>query len=168
VSPALSVGGRRVGARLAWLGGRVVLETADGRRVEYAARPLGGGEWILEGPEGAQRVVIARRGASTWVHCAGRTLVFEEESFAARQAHAAAGDGRLSAPMPATVLEVLAAQGDQVAEGQTLVVISAMKMQVDVKTPAAGVVRRLPVAAGDAGEAGALLAEVEAFPGEDA
>jgi len=188
VSALLTVRGRRLGGRVAWegaqaarhgardaaQGGRVILETEDGRHVEIAARALGGGEWLLESVAGAEagsgvrRVVVARRGAEVWVHCAGRTLCFKEESFAGRQAHAAAGDGRLTAPMPATVLEVLAAEGDEVAEGQTVVVISAMKMQLDVKTPAAGVVRRLPVAAGDRVDAGALLAEVEPFPGDDA
>ncbi|NNJ08836.1 acetyl-CoA carboxylase biotin carboxylase subunit [Chloroflexales bacterium ZM16-3] len=68
----------------------------------------------------------------------------------------------LSAPMPGTLIKLLVSAGEQVAEGQPLLVLEAMKMEHTVVAPYAGVVRRLPFAAGDSVAGGADLIELEA------
>ena len=73
-------------------------------------------------------------------------------------------EGSLLAPMPGSVVAVHVAVGDEVSEGQPLVVMEAMKMQHTVAAPQAGTVTELPVAAGDQIEAGAVLAVVETEP----
>ena len=80
-----------------------------------------------------------------------------------RSSGAAESHGRavLSAPMPGKVVRVLAAPGDEVAEGQGIVVVEAMKMQNEMKAPRAGRVLSIAVAAGDTVNAGAPLAEIE-------
>jgi biotin carboxyl carrier protein len=70
------------------------------------------------------------------------------------------GPARLTAPMPGRVVRVLEAPGADVAAGQGLVVIEAMKMQNELKSPRAGRVREVAVREGQAVEAGALLAVV--------
>jgi biotin carboxyl carrier protein len=70
------------------------------------------------------------------------------------------GPARLAAPMPGRVVRVLAADGDEVAAGQGLVVIEAMKMENEIRAPRAGRVLELGVREGQAVEAGALLAVV--------
>ncbi|TYL45645.1 ATP-grasp domain-containing protein [Nocardioides sp. BGMRC 2183] len=70
--------------------------------------------------------------------------------------------GSLLAPMPGTVIAVHAGVGDEVAEGQPIVVMEAMKMQHTVAAPYAGTVTELPAAAGQQVEAGTVLAVVEA------
>jgi len=63
--------------------------------------------------------------------------------------------GSLLAPMPGTVVRVEVSEGDEVSEGQTVIVLEAMKMEHSIKSPAAGTVSRLPVALGaqvDTGE----------------
>ncbi|MBX0326234.1 acetyl-CoA carboxylase biotin carboxylase subunit [Oscillochloris sp. ZM17-4] len=72
------------------------------------------------------------------------------------------GGASLSAPMPGTLITVLVSAGEQVAEGQPLLVLEAMKMEHTVVAPYAGVVRRLPFAAGDSVAGGADLIELEA------
>ncbi|MEV0583250.1 biotin carboxylase N-terminal domain-containing protein [Nonomuraea sp. NPDC050310] len=72
------------------------------------------------------------------------------------------GDGVVRSPMPGTVLLVKAQPGDQVEQGQALVVVEAMKMEHTVTAPAAGVVRELPVKPGQAVDMDAVLAVVEA------
>ena len=52
----------------------------------------------------------------------------------------AAGDGTLLAPMPGTVLAVNVTEGQAVAEGETLGVMEAMKMELALKAPFAGTV----------------------------
>ena len=70
------------------------------------------------------------------------------------------GPQRVDSPMPGKVVRVLVKQGDQVQEGQGLVVIEAMKMENELKSPKAGVVSELHAQEGQAVEAGAKLAVV--------
>ena len=67
----------------------------------------------------------------------------------------------LTAPMPGTVVKVLVEEGEEVEEGQLLLVIEAMKMEQPVAAPHAGVVRSLPFAEGALVPGGAVLAEVQ-------
>jgi 3-methylcrotonyl-CoA carboxylase alpha subunit len=81
-------------------------------------------------------------------------------------AHAArAGDGAeqsaLTAPMPGTVIRVLAKEGDRVAHRQPLLVLEAMKMETPVVSPYDAVVKAIHVKEGDRIAGGALLVELE-------
>ncbi|MBI4914166.1 MAG: biotin/lipoyl-binding protein [Acidobacteria bacterium] len=75
---------------------------------------------------------------------------------------AAGSGGILTAPMPGKVVKILVAQGDRVEEGQTLLILEAMKMQNDYKSTASGRIKALHVAEGAAVETGASLVTVEA------
>jgi 3-methylcrotonyl-CoA carboxylase alpha subunit len=83
---------------------------------------------------------------------------------AAAQA-ARAGDGAeqsaLTAPMPGTVIRVLANVGDRVAHRQPLLVLEAMKMETPVVSPYDAVVKAVHVQEGDRIAGGALLVELE-------
>jgi len=78
----------------------------------------------------------------------------------AQVARHANGPAQLTAPMPGRVVRVLSAVGADVAAGQGLVVIEAMKMENELRAPRAGRVSELRVSEGQAVEAGALLAVV--------
>jgi biotin carboxyl carrier protein len=56
---------------------------------------------------------------------------------------------------------VLAGEGDEVAEGQPVMILEAMKMQNEIKAPRSGTLRRLNAQAGETVEAGAVLFSVE-------
>jgi biotin carboxyl carrier protein len=71
------------------------------------------------------------------------------------------GAARLTAPMPGRVVRVLVAEGAPVEAGQGLVVVEAMKMENEMRTPCAGCVRQIAVREGQAVEAGALLVVVD-------
>ena len=70
-------------------------------------------------------------------------------------------DGSTVSPMPGTVLEVRVKPGDEVEEGQTLVVVEAMKMEIPVKAPKAGIIAKVEVAQGDAVARGDTLIALE-------
>jgi len=70
-------------------------------------------------------------------------------------------ESALTAPMPGTVIEVLAKQGDSVTHRQTLLVLEAMKMETPVTSPRDGVVKAVHVKAGDRVAGGALLIELD-------
>jgi propionyl-CoA carboxylase alpha chain len=75
--------------------------------------------------------------------------------------------GSLLAPMPGTVVRLAAAVGDEVAAGQPLLWLEAMKMEHLIAAPAAGIVAELPVTAGQQVEVGTTLAVVKPEPKED-
>ena len=65
------------------------------------------------------------------------------------------------AEMVANVWKVVVAQGDRVAEGDTLVILESMKMEIPVGSPLAGVVTELRVQEGGVVQEGDVLAVVE-------
>lgn len=70
---------------------------------------------------------------------------------------ASAGPGVLPAPMAGTVKEVKVTAGEQVSAGQLVIVMEAMKMDIDVTAPAAGTVAEVHVSPGDNRAAGQPL-----------
>lgn len=72
-----------------------------------------------------------------------------------------AGTLRLTAPMAGRVVRWLAAPGDELAAGQGVLVLEAMKMQNEVRSPKAGRLSACLAAAGEAVASGAALAEIE-------
>lgn len=65
------------------------------------------------------------------------------------------------AEIVATVLEVQVREGDQVNEGDTLVLLESMKMEIPVLAENAGTVTQVSVAVGDVIQAGDLIAVIE-------
>ncbi len=74
---------------------------------------------------------------------------------------AAEGPQVVTAPMPGKIVRVLVKPGDEVAEGQGLVVVEAMKMENELRAAKAGKVREVAVREGTAVEGGAKLCVVE-------
>jgi biotin carboxyl carrier protein len=67
----------------------------------------------------------------------------------------------IKAPMPGRVVRVLVAVGDRVTARQGLVVVEAMKMENELRTPRDGTVKQVLVAGGTAVETGAVLLLIE-------
>jgi propionyl-CoA carboxylase alpha chain len=75
--------------------------------------------------------------------------------------------GSLVAPMPGSVVQVATEEGAEVAHGDVIVVLEAMKMEHTIRAPHDGRVRSLPVSPGQQVERGTVLAVVEADTEED-
>jgi biotin carboxyl carrier protein len=67
----------------------------------------------------------------------------------------------IRAEMVANVWKVVAAEGDAVADGDTLVILESMKMEIPVLAEGAGRLARLAVAEGDVIQEGDLIAVIE-------
>lgn len=73
----------------------------------------------------------------------------------------AGGVVEIKTAMPGKVVRILLEAGSEVEKGQGVVVVEAMKMQNELKSPKSGTVKALKVAEGDTVSAGDVLASVE-------
>jgi pyruvate carboxylase subunit B len=87
-----------------------------------------------------------------------RTRVIRELSAAATRP---TGPAPLIAPMPGLIVRVYVQLGDDVQAGQPLVSMEAMKMENELRAPAAGRVRAVHAVQGAAVEKGTVLVEME-------
>lgn len=85
-------------------------------------------------------------------------LLLERLGFSTEELASA---GLLEAPMPGKILELLVNEGDEVEEGQPVVILEAMKMENELKAPAAGTVATIVVAENDNVEKNQTILEIE-------
>lgn len=110
------------------------------------------------------RAYVARDGVHRYVAMAGQTWTLERPQAQSKRrgvGERGAGQGRLEAAMPGLVLDVLVQPGDAVEQGQPLVLLSAMKMELRVAAPTAGTVKAVHCTAGEVVERGQVLVELQ-------
>ncbi|MGA3024355.1 MAG: biotin/lipoyl-containing protein [Bryobacteraceae bacterium] len=103
------------------------------------------------------------QGAHT-VDVRGRRLIVDATDphrAAPRRRSAHEGRQNVAAAMPGKVIRVLVSAGDMVEAGQGLVVVEAMKMQNEVKSPRAGRVAAVRATAGGTVAAGDVLVTID-------
>jgi biotin carboxyl carrier protein len=85
--------------------------------------------------------------------------VVDPRAWRGRRHGALEAEGRqqVVAPMPGKVVRVLVEAGDKVEAGQGLLVVEAMKMQNEIRSPKGGTVERLNVKEGQPVNAGEVL-----------
>ena len=127
VSRELIVDGRIIESDAAEIAHGVYSILLDGTSIEATVEPAGSGLLVHSGGAEFQIEIIDprsyRRGRSGSVEMEGRQEIV--------------------APMPGRVVRVLVAAGQKVESGQGLLVIEAMKMQNEVRSPKSGTVERL-------------------------
>ncbi|WP_370241193.1 acetyl/propionyl/methylcrotonyl-CoA carboxylase subunit alpha [Pararhodobacter marinus] len=127
----------------------------DGRQVTLEAREPG--------------LVRARiDGATRSLPCmvAGETvflgdLILRDVTLAPAETRETGGDGRVLAPMAGSVVSLSVAEGDSVAQGQTLAVLEAMKMEHPLRAPVSGRIARLSLTKGAQVRARQLLIDID-------
>ena len=95
-----------------------------------------------------------------WVAGTGyRTEVRDPRSLHSHRASTGAAEGtkKILAPMPGKVVRVLVKEKMEVQAGQGVVVVEAMKMQNEMKSPKQGIVQKVAVAEGASVNAGDVL-----------
>jgi biotin carboxyl carrier protein len=127
---------------------------------------IGGQEFAVLQPRpgevraGARRAWVAVTGDARWVFIEGHVYVFHVGQPGKRVRHRSGHDGNLSAPMPATVTKVLVSPSDRVREGDSVIILEAMKMELPVRATTAGVVSSVRCREGDLVQPGQELIEI--------
>ena len=124
---------------------------------------------LVDGAAGVSRevqVAPASAHGELLVTLSGRMVAATVNGRRTRRPGADAGGGvdgeqRVTAPMPGRVVRVLVAAGDEVAVRQGVVVVEAMKMENELRSPKAGRIKEVNVAPGTSVEAGRVLLVVE-------
>ena len=93
------------------------------------------GELIVREDDRIHRMYGAANGNVIWIFSGGVVYEIAAESGRRRTAQMVGG---LTAPMPATVVAVNVAPGDEVNPGDVLIVLEAMKMELPVRASGAG------------------------------
>ncbi|HEY1519984.1 MAG TPA: biotin carboxylase N-terminal domain-containing protein [Solirubrobacteraceae bacterium] len=99
-------------------------------------------------------------GADRWIAAGADAFAFSLAELVVEGSSAQA-DGALEAPMPGAVLAVRVKAGDAVTEGDVLVVVESMKMELTIVAPWDAIVRDVRVAEGDQVAQGQSLVELE-------
>lgn len=149
---------RREGAR--------VEATVDGRRYELEAHETEPGAFLLLADGRVYECRVNRAGGASEVQVGDeifRVTLFDPKRLrGARGAGAeASGRAQVVASMPGKVVRVLVAEGASVEAGDGLVVVEAMKMQNELKSPKSGTIVELRAEAGATVNAGDVLVVVE-------
>lgn len=86
---------------------------------------------------------------------------YKVESASSAVAKKSSGDGNMASPMPGKILKVMVNEGEEVVEGQGLLVMEAMKMEHTIKAAHAGKVMAIHYKAGDLVDGGVDLLDLE-------
>jgi len=132
------------------LGEEISVELERGKTLGIALKAVG----KIDAKTGNREVYFDFNGMPRSVLIADRQAT---SSTISRPKAISTDPGSIGAPMPGGVVEIKVKEGDKVAAGAPLVVLSAMKMETVVAAPIAGKVATLSVAAGDDVQAGDLL-----------
>lgn len=98
--------------------------------------------------------------ASAFVPAAAQAPAVAPIAAAPAPAAPAASGSDITSPMPGTVLDVMVKPGDAVAAGQIVVMLEAMKMEIEVRADNAGTVSGVAVKKGDTVDSGMVLVKL--------
>jgi biotin carboxyl carrier protein len=136
-------------------------QSTDGGAGRVGVRRLGDNELLLRMTGGQERVTVVRTETGAWVWHEGRARFVEDSQGPRRPARTNNHvPGAVTPPMPATVVRILVQVGDEVDQGQALVVVSAMKMEATLSSPHKGVVREIHTSVGATVRPGEILVDV--------
>jgi 3-methylcrotonyl-CoA carboxylase alpha subunit len=148
-------GENAVSVRAHYRGDGFSLDLAEGSVLAAAARDAGTLALGLDGV--VSRLPIVRLGAELTIFADGAAHRLIHRDPLAPQAEEELAGGKLTAPMPGKIIQVLTAAQAQVRRGEVLIVLEAMKMEHSVTAPSDGIVARVNYAVGDLVEEGAEL-----------
>lgn len=169
----LELDGERHHAVVARRGDETQVQVKDGGEsvpVDFAF--VLGGRAVSVRIGGRQRLVhlaAVGDGAAVAATLAGRpvrvTVMDELRAQALESLGTAAGSGTIAADIPGLVVEIRVSPGQQVRQGEPVIVVEAMKMQNELCAGVGGSVARVPVQVGQAVNPGDVLVVIEPAPG---
>jgi biotin carboxyl carrier protein len=159
------VAGERVDLEIDLNDVRKIVAQVDGRAYSLEAKTVEPGVYWFNWNNRSVELSVTPAGEQYTVSVDGLRYPAEilDARAALRKAAQQGHDGvvELRAPMPGKIVKILLQPGTEVSANQGILVMEAMKMQNEVKSPKSGIVKRIAVQENAAVNAGDLLAVVE-------
>lgn len=116
--------------------------------------------------EKAYTVFIVEEEGKKYISIQGEQFCVEEaktETGARSIAESATlkGTPTIASPMPGKIVKILVGEGDRVEKGQGLVIVEAMKMENEIRSPGAGIVEKINFKEGDLVDAAEPIMELK-------
>lgn len=141
----------------------------NGKTLDYEIEQIGTDRWLLR--TGVQTYILSNLTSDgteleftlngKWVTVNVRDekeLLLEKMGF---RSGTTGGGGKLNAPMPGKILKVLVNSGSTVKAGDPVIILEAMKMENELKSPVDGTLIAVHVDEGQSVEKNELLLEIE-------
>jgi biotin carboxyl carrier protein len=124
--------------------------------------PLGNGRYSVSDGTRQRLAYAAGPPEERWVFIDGRVYVIDVTGGADGRGQRAHDDEMaLASPMPATVASIHVSEGQVVAQGDLLLMLEAMKMEMPIRAPRDGRVKTIACQRGELVQAGRALVELE-------
>ena len=144
---------------------------ADGWQLQLDGKSSKAQGQLVHGTKLSMQVSGVRRSASVYPTTAAEWVFFDGEVHALARIDpltvtpaAAAGPAGLRSPMPGRVIDLIATPGSEVAKGQPLLVLEAMKIEHTITAPGPGTLRAFRVTAGEQVSEGVELVDFVPAP----
>ena len=99
-------------------------------------------------------------GRRAWVHLDGHVFVVDPAQSSGARTSAAADHDALSPPMPATVTRINVKPGDRIKNGDVIILLEAMKMELPIRAPHDAVIARVNCRTGEMVQPGTPLVDL--------
>jgi acetyl/propionyl-CoA carboxylase alpha subunit len=120
--------------------------------------PAGGMEWfMIDG----RAVEVSIDSDFNWIETRRGTFPLKIQDQSSFVSSLQNGDGRVKAPIPGQVTQLLVQVGEQVTVGQPLLILEAMKMENEIRSPRSGKILTINVVQGQSVSLNELLFEIE-------
>ncbi len=140
-----------------------ILVSLGKREYHVSVEFLSSDEILLNIDGKIHNVIINSNSSSHSVYVNGRFFKIEKKSASQILGKKGAKPKKrnVKTSMPGRIVKVFVEEGEEVKEGQVVLVLEAMKMQNEIKSPQPGIITKINPAAGDSVEAGSLLFSIE-------
>ena len=139
---------------------QVTSHTSQGKGTEITG--LGRGRYLVLDRDRRRLAWAAGPPTARWVFLDGRVYVIDlTASLDGLQERVSHDDMALASPMPATVAAIAVTPGQDVSQGDVLITLEAMKMELPVKAPRDGRIKAVGCTVGELVQPGIPLVELE-------
>ena len=140
-----------------------ILVSIGKKKYHVSVEFLSSDEILLNIDGKIHNIIINSNSLSYSVYVNGRFFKIEKKSDSQilGEKRAKIGKRDVKTSMPGRIVKVFVQEGEKVKEGQAVLILEAMKMQNEIKSPQSGVVTKINLKAGDSVGAGSLLFSVE-------
>ena len=140
-----------------------ILVSLGKRKYHVSAEFLSSDEILLNIDGKIYNIIINSNSLSCSVYVSGRFFKIEKKSVSQILGRKGTEPKKrdIKTSMPGRIVNVFFKEGEKVKEGQAVLVLEAMKMQNEIKSPQSGIIKKIDLVVGDSVEAGSLLFSVE-------